>query len=130
MVDVKTAAEALGIGLSRAYANARTGAIAPGVPCLRLGERLLRVPTEQLRRALGLEDGEQLPVLPLPPAIRNQQRPRVGASKADAQTRGGSHTPRRKGTEWQALQQRRRRQHPPHALAEALRLHLASQEST
>jgi predicted DNA-binding transcriptional regulator AlpA len=53
-VDVPTAARALGIGRTTGYALARAG----DFPCrvIRVG-RSLRVPTADLRRALGLDAG-------------------------------------------------------------------------
>jgi hypothetical protein len=53
-VDVPTAARAFGIGRTTGYALARAG----DFPCrvIRVG-RALRVPTADLRRALGLDAG-------------------------------------------------------------------------
>jgi hypothetical protein len=54
-VGLDVAGPALGVGVATAYRLARTGALAPGVPVLRVGSQF-RVPTAALRKALGLDD--------------------------------------------------------------------------
>lgn len=56
-VNVPTGGRAFGIGRQTAYARARTGELAPGVPVLRLGNQL-RVPTAAILRALGIAADE------------------------------------------------------------------------
>ena len=64
VVDLSTAARALGLGRSAAYELVRTGGWP--TPVLRLG-RLIKVPSRPLVELLGLSD--PLPV-PAPPAGR------------------------------------------------------------
>lgn len=71
VVDVKTAARALGIGENTAYELIRAGEF-PVTP-LRLG-RLIKVPTEELRRVLGFAEPTQ------PPDLLGGDAPQLGVS--------------------------------------------------
>jgi hypothetical protein len=61
-VDVVTAGRCYGLGRDGAYRRAATGELAPGVPVLRLGRRLV-VTRAHLMAALGITDPA-----PTPPA--------------------------------------------------------------
>jgi len=53
VVDVETAADALGVGRTLAYESVREhGQLAEGVPAIRVG-RLWKIPTRPLLRVLG-----------------------------------------------------------------------------
>ena len=55
-VGLEVAGPILGIRLTKAYALAKDGQLADGVPVIRVGVKY-RVPTAPLRRVLGLENG-------------------------------------------------------------------------
>jgi hypothetical protein len=55
-----TAGRAVGCGRAKTYELARTGEIAPGVPVLRIGQRM-RVRRTDLLRFLGVEDPHARP---------------------------------------------------------------------
>ena len=58
-VSLTEAGEALGIKRDKVYELARTGELAPGVPVLKFGPRLMRVPVESLRRYIAAVTGGQ-----------------------------------------------------------------------
>jgi len=59
-VGLEVAGPILGIRLTKAYALAKDGQLADGVPVIRVGVKY-RVPTASLRRVLGLDGGPDGP---------------------------------------------------------------------